>query len=164
MVWGGLILMTNIGDVYNNFDTSKLNQPIMADSSYNLRMKEEQQKKQIEEKVKAINAIRDDYKYNRDKYDNYIGLMNFVEKLLHACGGEAKANFVEVARDFMKLATRVPMKANLHQFLPEDDKNNPRFHKIVTQILLEIPSIEGIRWVPTPEGTFLILSISRDMP
>jgi hypothetical protein len=138
----------------------RLNQPLMADSSYNLRMKEEQQKKQIEERVQAINELR---KVPASTNMNYVDLMNWVEKLLHACGGEAKANFIEVSRDFMKLATRVPMKANLHQFLPEDDKNNPRFHKVVTQILLTTSLIEGIRWVPTPEGTFLILSVKKDI-
>lgn len=131
----------------------------MPDTSYNQRMKEEQQKKQVEDKIVTINQLRMEIP---ETGFHYVGLMNYVEKLLHACGGEAKANFVEVGRDFMKLATRVPMKANLHQFLPEDDRNNPRFHKVVTQVLLQIAQIEGIRWVPTAEGTFLILSIKRD--
>jgi hypothetical protein len=126
-------------------------------------MKEEQQQKQMQEKVANINKLRENVKYDRDVRGSYVGLMNFIEKLLHVCGGESKANFIEVTRDFMKLATRVPMKANLHTFLPDDDKNNPRFHKVVTQVLLEIPEIVGIRWVPQAEGTFLILSIKRDL-
>lgn len=137
----------------------RLNQPIMADSSYNKRMKEEQARKQMKERVDAIGALRN---LQRDKKFHYVELMNHVEALMRACGAEPKANFIEVARDFMKLATRLPMKANLHPGLPEDDKDNPRFHKVVSQVLLEIPQIEGIRWIPTPDGTFLVLSIRRD--
>jgi hypothetical protein len=137
----------------------RLNQPIMADSSYNMRMKEEQLKKQVEERVISINKLRNEQK---DKTFNYVELMNHIEKLLFTCGAESKANFIEVARDFMKIATRLPMKVNLHPGMPDDDKSNPRFHKVVTQVLLEIPQIEGIRWVPTPDGTFLCLSIKRD--
>lgn len=140
-------------------DTSRLNQPIMADSSYNKRMQEEQVKKQMEERVKAINELR---QAQKDKEFHYVELMNHVEALMKACGGEPKANFIETARDYMKIATRLPMKANLHPALPDDDKNNPRFHKVATQVLLEIPQILGVRWIPTPEGTFLILSIKRD--
>ena len=137
-----------------------LNQPLMGDSSYNMRMREEQQNKQMNQRVSDINKLRKEAEGNKDM-DNIVVLMNFIEKLLHACGGESKANFVDISRDFMKILTRVPLKANLHQFLPDDDKNNPRYHKVVTQILIGIPQILGIRWVEVDGGTILILSIKR---
>ncbi len=141
-------------------ESSRLNQSMSRESSYNVKVREEQHKKLVQERVAQINKVREEAEYSREER-NMVWLMNFVEKLLHACGGEKKANYLDVSRDFMKILTRVPLKANLHAFLPEDDINNPRFHKVTTQVLLELPEVSGVRWVPSEEGTFLIISIKR---
>ncbi len=143
-----------------NIEGAVNNSEFLAPTSYNLRMKEEQQRKQVDEKIARINELRNSI----PSIDfHYVALMDFIEKLLHACGGESKANFHEVTRDFMRIYTRVPTTANLHPFLPDGDKDNPRFHKVVSQILIGIPAIKGIRWVPDDGGSNLILSIVRDI-
>jgi len=149
------------GGITDNYDAvdARLNQPIMKDTTYNRNLKEEQLKKDVAEKVKRVNQLKGEATYVKNK--DYVWLMNYVEKIMHACGAEPKANFVEVTRDFMKLITRVPLKANLHPVLPEDDASNPRFHKVVTQVLMELDMIGGVRWVPTESGVYLIISVKR---
>jgi hypothetical protein len=87
-----------------------------------------------------------------------IVFMDYLEQLVSACGGESKITFLDVGRDFIKLSTRVPMTANLYQFMPESPEN-PRFHKTVTKILLTIPVIESIRWLPAEGGALLLVKL-----
>lgn len=140
-------------------EASRLNQPQIKESSYDSRMRQKQLQNQAQERVTAINRLRMEIP---EEGFHYVALMDFIERLLATCGGEPKANFIDISRDFMKILTRVPLKANLHPFLPEEDKNNPRFHKIVTQILIGMDQILGVRWVPVENGTILVLSVARE--
>lgn len=148
--------------LFDDDKDSRLNQPIEKDTKYNQRMKEEQLKEQVQKRAEQINKLR--FSVPKEGFLHYVALMDYVEKLMHACGAEPKANFIEVNSTLMQLATRVPMKANLYPFMPDDMVGNPRFHKAVTQALLEVTNIEGVRWIPTAEGAVLVLSIRRITP
>ena len=84
-----------------------------------------------------------------------VHMMDLVESVIKCCGGESKVTFLDVTPNFIKISTRVPLSANLFQFKPEED-SNPRFHKVVTKILLLSASVEGVRWLPSDNGALLL--------
>lgn len=87
-----------------------------------------------------------------------IQAMDFLEECLRACGGEQKANFLEVGHSFVKVFTRMPMSVNLFPFLPEGT-DNPRFHKTVTKLLIQQAFIKAVRWVPQDGGAILLVDL-----
>lgn len=131
----------------------------LDDTTYNRKVQKQQLEEQVRRRIIEIQGYKEKA---RNKHFEYTELMDFVELVIGACGGEKKANFVEASRDFMRLKTRVPLSANLFPFLPEDDKRNIRIHKMITKILLEVKQILGVRWVPAEEGCYLILSVRRE--
>ncbi|MNN81825.1 hypothetical protein D3C81_1986870 [compost metagenome] len=86
--------------------------------------------------------------------------MDFVEEAIGVCGGEKKVQFLDVSRTFIKVFTRVPMTANLFQFLPEAD-DNPRFHKVMSKILISQGFVQEIRWLPHTEGAVLLVLLTE---
>lgn len=90
-----------------------------------------------------------------------IQFMDAIENVIKACGGESKVNFMDVTHSFIKVQTRVPLSANLFQFMPESD-DNPRFHKVVTKILLLCPQVTGVRWLSVDGNTFLLVSMDLE--
>lgn len=91
-----------------------------------------------------------------------LQMMDWIEKVIYTCGGEPKTRYLEVNSSFIKCYTRVPMEANLFQFLPES-QDNPRFHKVVTKLLLLCVSVSGVRWMPSIEGergSYILVSLN----
>lgn len=87
-----------------------------------------------------------------------ISMMDLLEIVIKACGGESKVNYLDVSKSFIKIGTRIPLTANLFTFMPESD-DNPRFHKVVTKILILSPNVEAIRWLPVDTGALLLVSL-----
>jgi len=129
-------------------------------TAYNLA----QQKKAMEErKAKIMKDIATMENRLRTEWAQPIPItkaMDLIENSITACGGEQKVHFLDVSRSSVILATRVPMSANLFQFLPESE-DNPRFHKIVTRLLLQVPHILGVKWVPAESGAKLIVDLAK---
>jgi hypothetical protein len=109
-----------------------------------------------------VNKMRDDINnctlMGRNLSSDSLQFMDYIENLIHACGGESKLTFLDVGRDFIKVLTRVPLNANLYQFMPES-KENPRFHKAVTKVLLCVPVVDSIRWLPAESGALLLVKL-----
>lgn len=115
------------------------------------------EKKMLSERLEKVNKLREKGKESM----KIIQLMSFVEELMEACGGEKKANFLEVSRDMLRIGTRVPMKVNIFPFL-RDNENNPRFHKVVTEVLMEMDVIERVQWIPQSNGAILLVECKRN--
>lgn len=87
------------------------------------------------------------------------GMMDYLENVIRSCGGDQKCTFLDVGRDFIKLHTRITTKVNLYPVLAESVEN-PRFHKMVTKILMGVKQIENVRWLPREDGAFLLVSFN----
>lgn len=126
----------------------------------NQKMQEglQKRKQEIQQRIqKASLSIQE----NQAK--DMIDMMEIVEHIICACGGESKLNFYEVSENFLRTFTRIPMELNIFPFLPEST-DNPRFHKVVTQLILECDIVKGIKWVPSTEqnrGTFIIITLKE---
>jgi hypothetical protein len=134
--------------------------PTSDPTTYN---KQQQQKAMDERKGKIIAGVQklesDAMKLKTETKPVLVTeAMNWVELAIKSCGGESKVAFLDVSHSFIKIATRVPMTANLFQFLPEGD-DNPRFHKVVTKLLLLMPFVTGVRWLPQDGGAVLMVDI-----
>ena len=128
-----------------------------APTKYN----QEQQKKAMEERrgkiVDDVSALEKDIKDIKGPVP-ITGAMNWVERAIRCCGGESKVAFLDVTHTFIKVATRVPMNANIFQFLPEHE-SNPRFHKVVTKVLMQMPFVHGVQWIPQDGGAVLLVDL-----
>jgi len=140
-------------------DNPRLNPNMTKQSSYNEQKRQESIQMQIREKVTKINQVV--AKYHGTKDLPVIKVMDFLEELIGSAGGESRVNFLEVDRKMVKIGTRMPMKANLHPMI-EESKDNPRFHKFITQILISMEFIDAVRWVPTPSesGSVVIIQLT----
>lgn len=87
-----------------------------------------------------------------------IRAMDLVEEVIKGCGGESKVQFLNITHDMVKVATRVPLSANLFSFMPESD-DNPRFHKIVSKVLLQFKWVIDIKWVPAEGAAHLLVGV-----
>lgn len=117
--------------------------------------------KNEDRKQKIVNSIGS---LEKEPVTGLFQTMDFVEKLIGACGGETKATFIEVSSHFIKCFTRVPLQGNLFPFLPES-QDNPRFHKVVTKVLLLKSCIEDVRWLPSVEGergSYLLVTLKKE--
>jgi hypothetical protein len=121
------------------------------------KMKESMQSKRVEMEKQIQEKISEGKKLD----GTIIQFMNYLEGLVHACGGENKLAFLEVSSNMVQAETRVPVTANLYQFLPEGD-DNPRFHKTVTQILVSLDVVERVRWVPRERTAIILVQLRGD--
>lgn len=135
---------------------SNLNNSLAKDSSYNNKKRQESIDAQINAKTMKINNLV--VKYSTINELSIIKAMDFVEELIGSAGGESRVNFLEVDRKMIKIATRIPMKANLHPML-EEGGGNPRFHKFITQILLSMNFVDSVKWVPVESGSLVIIEL-----
>lgn len=126
-----------------------------SNTSYNQKQMQDSMMAKVNQMRDGINKCMTE---GQELRSESIPFMDYLEKLISACGGESKLTFLDVGRDFIKLSTRVPMTANLYQFMPESQEN-PRFHKTVTRVLLTIPVVESIRWLPAESGSFLLVKL-----
>ena len=137
-------------------DNPRLNPNMSKDSSFNERKRQESVQLQINEKVVKVNQAIMKYKDIKDL--SVIGVMDFLEELIGSAGGESRVAFLEVDRKMVKIGTRMPMKANLHPMVGES-KDNPRFHKFITQILMSMNFISAVKWIPTESGSLIIIEL-----
>lgn len=93
-----------------------------------------------------------------------ISAMDFIEKCLVACGGEPKVQFLEASSmpngGFIRILSRVPLTANIFPFKPEGE-DNPRYHKVVTKLLLQQKFVSGVKWVPNDSGAVLMVELTK---
>ena len=146
----------SMGDEPIPFTHHTLNASLERDSTYNDKLRQESVQKQIDEKVGKVNMVI--AKHRELKEISVIKAMDFIEELISSAGGEPRVNFLEVDRKLIKIATRMPMKSNLHPMIPEA-KNNPRFHKFITQILISMEFVEAVRWTPTEFGALVLIEL-----
>ena len=132
---------------------------MLPDTSYNRKLQQESMNKRKQEILENINALKTDLPTREGL--SIVELMDLLEKVVKMCGGEAKLEFLDVGLTFIKAHTRVPLSANLFPFLDESE-DNPRFHKIITQLLIGMKQTSGVRWVPTEDrGAYIIYSIKE---
>lgn len=113
---------------------------------------------------KKQNVINEIAQLEKEQVEGVFKIMDFIEKVIHTCGGESKATFLEVSHTFIKCFTRVPLQGNLFPFLPESQEN-PRFHKVVSKILLLKNCVEDVRWISSMEGergSFLMVTLKKE--
>ena len=134
----------------------------MDNTEYNRRMQQDSLENQRQSTVTTIAKLENKL-FGTQTMELYVtDVMDLVEEIIKTCGGESKPSFLDVSYDFIRVQTRVPMTANLFQYLPEDDKN-PRFHKIVTRLLLQIKKVHGVRWLPSEDrGSYIVISLKRE--
>lgn len=126
-------------------------------TAYNRKKQEEAMEARKQEIVVAVSKLEKE----AIQLPNVLPIteaMNWIEKAVKACGGEQKVTYLDVTHTFIKVFTRVPMQANLFQFLPEAE-DNPRFHKTMTKLLLQMPFVTGVRWIPNEQGAALLVDI-----
>lgn len=92
---------------------------------------------------------------------NPVFMMNNLQAAIVACGGENKPVFLEVTSDFIRVMTRVPLSTNLFPFI-QSEEDNPRFHTVLTRMLVQCPVITGVRTIPVEEGAVVIVSFQRE--
>jgi hypothetical protein len=126
-------------------------------TTYNLQQQQKAMDARKQQIVDAITKLEQEAR-RMVKPVPVVDAMNWVEKSITACGGENKVMFTDVTHKFIKIHTRVPMTANIFQFLPESD-DNPRFHKVVAKLLIQMPFVAGVRWVPIDGGAALLVDI-----
>jgi hypothetical protein len=132
----------------------------IPDTEYNRKMQEESKNRQAQEIVKKISIL--EKKLLAQSNLTVVNVMDLIEEVVSTCGGESKLTFNDVSYDFIRVHTRVPMSANLFPFMSESP-NNPRFHKVVTKLLLMIDGVRGVRWLPSEErGSYIVISLKRD--
>lgn len=127
---------------------------LKPDNEFYRKQAKEEELRRIKERIDGINELR----RKKDEQMKVIVFMSHIEKLLSISGGEPKANFLEVRADLVKIGTRIPMKVNIFPFLP-DNEQNPRFHKIITEVLMEMKVVSGVRWVPQSGGVVLVVGL-----
>jgi hypothetical protein len=133
----------------------------IPDTEYNRRKQDEAKQAQVNDIAKKVNKVEAKMKATSISAP-ITTMMDLLEEVISACGGESKLTFLDVGSDFIRVATRVPVTANLFQFL-EEAPDNPRWHKVVTKILLLCPRILSVRWIPSEDrGAYLIVSLRRE--
>lgn len=144
--------MTNGVNVYDAFDNTE----------YNRRMQQQSLDKQKSDMVANIAKLENKLDGTRGMTLYVTDVMDLIEEIIKTCGGESKPSFLDVSYDFIRIQTRVPMTANLFQYLPEED-NNPRFHKVITKLLLLVNKVHGVRWLPSEDrGSYIVISLKRE--
>lgn len=134
----------------------------VPNTEYNRKMQEESKNRQAQEMINKISKLESKLIGTIRMNLSVLDIMDLVEEVVSTCGGESKLEFRDVSRDFIRVHTRVPMSANLFQFLGESP-NNPRFHKVVTKLLLMLKEVSGVRWLPSEErGSYIIISLKRE--
>ena len=132
----------------------------MPNTEYNRKMQEENKNKQVQEILRKISILENELIAQNNV--SVIKMMDLIEKVVSTCGGESKLQFNDVSYDFIRVHTRVPMSANLFPFMGESP-DNPRFHKVVTKLLLLIDGVRGVRWLPSEDrGSNIVVSLKRD--
>lgn len=127
-------------------------------TEYNRKQHQDSMQRKVNETIEAIRAVTDHLL--TENFPTITDRMDVVEKVIVCCGGEKKVNFLEVSSDMIKIGTRIPMKANIFPFLPDDATSNDRFHKIVTKVLLCSEFVHSVRWIPQEEGACLIIALN----
>jgi len=127
-------------------------------TTYNLKQAEESQRKVVEERIQAITAHERKIK-GLSKNLTLMDFMDIVEETVRVCGGEPKAEFREVSSELVRVFTRVPIDANLFTFLPPGGENT-KFNKAVTKLLLNVPRVMGVRWIPEGRECHILVFIS----
>lgn len=119
------------------------------------KMKQSQQQVIIKRRM-AISEVSKSIKEREDM--PITDFMDTIQRLIKACGGEDKPEFLEVSAEFIKVRTRLPLNVNLFPFLP-DTEDNERFHVVVTKSLLGSSMVKAIRWYPVDGGAVLVASL-----
>lgn len=90
-----------------------------------------------------------------------VSMMNLVEDTIAVCRGEKTADFREVARDTIRVHTRIPQSATLLPTTTPSHIENPKMSKLITTLLLGHPYIFGVKWIPDEQslGSHLIVSL-----
>jgi pyoverdine/dityrosine biosynthesis protein Dit1 len=134
----------------------------IADTEFNRKQQQESLQRKVAKTLKDINELEEQLlkEYVPGSKISIIDLMDILEDLIRVCGGERKAEFRDVTRTMVKVSTRVPIKANLFPFLAEDHEKNEKFIKVVSRILMKQSFIDGVRWIPHEEGTFLVVTLT----
>lgn len=114
--------------------------------------------KQLAQRKENIECLYEEIVCNEAGFD-LTDIMDCIEKIISCCGGENKPTFLEVHRDMIRVYTRVPLQANLYQFIPESHESNVKFHRKVTELCLLIKKVHGVRWMQVESGCHLILTL-----
>jgi hypothetical protein len=125
-------------------------------------MQQQSLDKQKSDRITGISKLENKLDGTRGM-DLYVtDVMDLIEEIIKTCGGESKPSFLDVSYDFIRVQIRVPITANLFQYLPEED-SNPRFHKVVTKLLLQVKKVHGVRWLPSEDrGSYIVISLKRE--
>lgn len=131
-------------------------------TEYNRRMQMESLQKKEQEIVTSIKSLETKLIGTRQMSLSITDTMDLLEETIKTCGGESKVTFLEVNSDFISIQTRVPLTANLLQFKGESD-DNPRFHKVVTKLLLQMCNVKGVRWLSKEDReSVMVVSLNKD--
>lgn len=107
----------------------------------------------IRDRKQAIERVT-----NIRKINSLYNMMDYIENVIHACGGDQRCSFLDVSRDFIKVHSRITAKMNVFPDTSVPDSENPRIHKAVAKILMSLEQIQGVRWLPREDGAFLIVN------
>lgn len=147
-----------------NPNVFKPSEHMVADTEYNRKKQAESMEARKQEIITGVSLIESKIIKNKEEKAGYslTHLMDILEEVVKTCGGESQLEYLDVGRTFIKVKTRVPMTAGLFPAVGENEIN-PRFHKTVTKILLLIPEVLGVRWIPTEDrGSYIVVSVKEE--
>lgn len=131
-------------------------------TAYNRKLQQESLLKQKDIIISSVAKMEDKMQGTRHMNLTVVDMMDLIEEVIRSCGGEPKATFRDVSFDFIRVQTRVPISANLFQFIP-DGEDNPKFHKVITKLLLQCQKVYGVRWIPDEDrGSYIIVSLNKE--
>jgi len=133
-------------------------------SSYNREQQQKAEAKRMSEIATAIAGVETSIKRNPKR--TLFQIMDLLEEVVRNCGGEPKLKFLDVSPTYIKIFTRVPIEANLFQFLKTETQDNPRYHKVVTKLLMQCSTIKEVRWIESEStrGAYLLVGLCLDAP
>jgi len=116
-------------------------------------------KEQLSNRGNVLEQVEEKIKFENNSDLSIFGVMDLLELIVSACGGESRVSFIEVSEEFVRMATRLPIEANLYPFMPVDECN-PRVNKVFIKLALGIKVVKSVRWIPNGEaGSQIIVSI-----
>jgi len=116
-------------------------------------------KEQLTNRGDAIEQVEEKIKIENNSDLSIFDVMDLLELIVSSCGGESRVSFIEVSEEFIRIATRLPIEANLYPFMPIDE-GNPRANKVFIKLALSIKVVKSVRWIPNGEaGSQIIIGV-----
>lgn len=137
-----------------------MNNPTGLTSTYNpseqtlAQQKYAKEQKDIRDKL--LQKIETYVQENQCRFIGIISMMDFLQQLVSACGGEPNIQFLEVYRGYIKFKTRLPITSTIYPFLPAGE-GNLKAQEVFVYYLLRINCIQGVKWIPAQDEGSIIL-------